>query len=620
MERSVRVKWVSTVLAVALLLVCRTSPAKINPNFTPKDVAEQSDLIIVGPLQAGGRNPEWTLTVARQLKGKGAAKHVVSLVGCNKDHAGDIREILKENAAEPVILFAGTMEEQKRAYMHVAGTWLGIRANGESRWNVTGYAATMSETYAGGTDMLIRMSEYMVKHPDPDVPVSAGVRWADERLPVGKITGRSAGMAPVEIGKQRTLHLFVASTDGDKLFRAKTVDLETSFKDVTAACGLDTRSRRFAWVDVNRDGLSDLVTWDGTSLSLRLAGKDGKFKAAGAEWSRRLEAGCTGIAACSTDGGPGVLLGTHRGPVMLAAKGKKGWSLVSLPGSGTGEEPSSPCVVADLDGDGRVDVLQPGVESGLLWNGRAKGFGKPAKTAVAAGPGAAKAAVGDFNQDGALDIFLSGAQRNSLWENDGRGRFKNVFERGGSISYKCPPRAAEVRAMDLNHDGRQDLCFVYPAQGIVYHFNRGFRAFGEEGEVRLPGLEGKPGRAVGQLAMAVADFDGAGSQDLVVLVTTGEICCYTNDQMDMPGLRLRLAKGVTGPITVSCWQGEKFPVCVGSVAVAGHSPPSYVSAQVAGPVTIRWCIPGKGAQVKKVIAEDGLVDVEVAPDKPKAGK
>ena len=88
----------------------------------------------------------------------------------------------------------------------------------------------------------------------------------------------------------------------------------------------------------------------------------------------------------------------------------------------------------------------------------------------------------------------------------------------------------------------------------------------------------------------------------------------------MPGLRLRLAKGVTGPVTVSCWQGEKFPVCVGTVAVAGHSPPSYVSAQVAGAVTVRWCIPGKGAQVKKVIAEDGLVGVEVAPDKRKVGK
>jgi hypothetical protein len=235
--------------------------------------------------------------------------------------------------------------------------------------------------------------------------------------------------------------------------------------------------------------------------------------------------------------------------------------------------------------------------------------------------GEAQAVLGDYNQDGCLDIFMAGTQRNSLWENDGKGHFTSVMGHSGSMSYKCPGGTSETRAVDLNHDGRDDLCMMYPRTGVVYHFNRGFRCFGEEGEVRLGGLQaeaGQPGKGV--LAMAVADFNEDNSQDLAILISDGEMACYTNGQYDMPGIRLRLPKGKTGPVTVSCWQDDKLPVCVGTEAVTGHSPAAFVATRSSGDVTLKWHVPGKGLVTKKVTVEGTYTDAVVGAAEAKTAK
>jgi len=597
----------------------------INPHFTPKHLVEQADVVFAASPQAADTPLEWKLNNPRQIKGEAPGEHVIRLAHCKKDHLKDIQRTFQANGSTPAILFSGTYQEQKQAFMHVAGQWLNLTGGAKGRWDVSGYAPNMSATYAGGTDMLIRMSEYLTSDPDADVPSAAGVAWqAGGPVKVARITGRSGGLAAAEIGKLNNIHLFAASAAGDRLFRPKEVNDETKFEDVTAAAGLDTKSRRFVWVDVDRDGLADLVTWDGSSVSVRRAGADGRFHAPPGKWSVQLYGECTGLAACSTDGSPGVLVSTYSGPLLLVADGQAGWKKQPLPAAGAIHEeigPVSACIVADLDMDGHVDVLQPGDRGGILWRGKADGFAKPRKTAVAAGPGLAAAAVGDFNEDGALDIFLAGAEKSTLWENDGEGNFKDVSRRSGSVGYKCPPGAGEARAVDLNHDGRTDLCLMYLQSGIVYHFNRGFRALAEEGDVRLPGLYGKPGRPpLGQKAMAVGDFNADGSQDLAVWITNDEVYCYLNEQCHQPVLRLRLAKGMTGPVTVSGWMGEKHPICVGAAAVTAHSPPTCLCARYPGECRIKWRTAAQGEQLRNVKVEDGPVDVLIEPAAGKAGK
>ena len=48
----------------------------------------------------------------------------------------------------------------------------------------------------------------------------------------------------------------------------------------------------------------------------------------------------------------------------------------------------------------------------------------------------------------------------------------------------------------------------------MYHFNRGFRYFGEEGRLRLTDVEAENEMAVGQRACAIGDFNRDGYLDL----------------------------------------------------------------------------------------------------------
>jgi hypothetical protein len=594
-----------------VLVLGAASWALINPRFTPRHLVEQADIIFTARPEATASPLEWRLASATPLKGKTPAEHILNLAGCPKDHAQDIAQALKSNGKEPLMLCAGNVNEEKQAFLHVAGTWLNLKAGGEGRWDVLGYAPQMGGVFAGGTDMLIRMSQYLIQHSDADVPVSARVRWTGHAK-VGTVAGRVAGLAAVDLGDPGKVHLFVASSEGDRLYRPKADD---AFDDATAAAKLDTRSRRFTWVDLNGDGLADLVSWDGMTITARLAGPDGTFRPAGDGFSLKLDTDCLGIAPGAADGRPAVLVSTDGAPVWLVADAKSGWKKVDLPPSG-GKETTRQvlaCVVADLDNDGYADVLQPGGNGGLLWRGKAGGFAAPVKVPVGCGPGGGVAAVGDFNQDGALDIFLAGREKNTLWENDGRGNFREVLAQSGSLSYKCPPRAADALVSDLNHDGRQDICLVYETGDLLYHWNRGFRSFGEEGEVQLPGVEAASGQPrPGQKALAVADFNGDGSCDLATLFTNGDVYCYFNDQSNMPAVRLRLPKGVAGPVTVSGWIGGQHPVCTGALSVAGQSPAAWICTRFRGPCLIKYRFPGKAERSEKITVTDGPGDVVLA--------
>jgi len=601
-----------TCVGSGLLWVCAAASwAIINPNFTPRDLVGQADLVVSAGVKATGNPLEWTLATDKAIKGKAPGEQVVDLAKCDKDHLEEIRQALKACAEErqPAVLFAGAAAEKKDAYLHVAGQWLAARPAADRRWEITGPAPQMVGTYAGGTDMLARMAEYLAREPDASVPVSAGVRWLAHAR-VGKVDGEIGGMEVVEIGGPRRTLLFVASSAGDRLYAPKKD--EEALEDVTAKAGLDSRSRAFLWLDVNQDGLADLVTWDGSTLSLRLATREGTFKATAEAWTFRPQAPCIGLAACASRGAPAVLLSTDGLPILLVAE-PAGWRPASLPDGPAAKESlggHSPCVVADLDNDAFADILLPAERSGILWRGAAAGFEAPVRTNVSAGEGVAIAALGDFNGDGALDIFFAGSTRNSLWESDGRGRFTEVMRFGGSLGYKCPSHALAVRVLDLNHDGLPDLALGYEGAEFLYHFNRGFRSFGEEGEVRLPGPAAEPGRErPGQRALAAGDLNQDGSQDLAVLFTDGELYCYFNDRADVPGLCLRLPKGMTGPVTASCWVGPKAPVCAGVASVAGHTPGSYVAVRRPGEVTVRFRLPGAAERSLAVTVGEGPKDV-----------
>lgn len=600
-----------TIAAVAVLAAASLAWGLINPGFTPKHLVEQSDNIIAGAVS--GQGDTWKIKASQQVKGKAGDEQILDLSKCKKDHQEDIRTALAKAGNDPIILFAGTMDEQKKGYVHLSGNWLSLKPAGDNKWEIQEYAANMSSTYAGGTDMLIRMSAHLTKDPNAEVPVSSGIRWIDHAK-LGQIEGEIFGLAPVELPGAAAPFLFVACEKGDRLFEPK--KNEPSMADVTQKMKLTTKSRKFAVLDVNADGAADLVSYDGKQLVVLTGSKDGFAPAEG--WTFKLEGECLGLTPCSVDRKCGLLVSTQDMPILLSAADGKAWKKVELPGGGAAGDSSgavSACIVADLNNDGFVDVLRPAEQSGVLWKGKAGGFETPIKSDACTRGGMGISTVADFNEDGFLDIFISGEQANALWENDAKAGFKNVFTYGGSISYKCPPRANDVQAVDLNHDGRSDLCLIYAEADLLYHWNRGYRSFGEEGDVRLPGTQAQPGQArIGQKAFTVADFNSDGSLDLVVAMTDGTIFSYSNDMIGRPGVMLRLPKGVAGPMTVSVWGGDEAPSCMGTLPVYGQYPGAYVSTRFSGKCQLRYWLDGK-EQKQDVTVEDSAKNVIVGEKK-----
>lgn len=597
------------IAALGVFCIGRTVLGVINPNFTPVDLVHDADTIVSGTIEKSASADEWKLTGAKVWKGAAAAEVVFHLKNVKADEQEEVKKVFAGADHFECILFAGTFKNEQKAFLCIAGSWLSIEAGEKGRWSVTGFNSHMDATYAGGSDMLVRMTQNLLAHPDSSlsiVPVSAGVSWL-EHCKVGHVPGRISGMAAVEFNGDKTNPpcIFVGSSEGDKLF--KPVKGQEEFTDVAAAAKLDSKSQQFVWLDVDRDGSADLVTYDGNSIQVRLV-KDGGFAPADPAMSFKLD-GCLGLAVCSVaaDGAPGLLVSTSKVPLLLQFDGKS-WKESKLPALDSAGGKASACIVADFNNTGFVDIIQPHETDGVLWKGQAGGFAAPVKCAVCTGGGMARFTVGDFNTDGSLDIFLSGEQKNGLWENDRKGGFNDVMKFGGSLRNKVPPGMTACATLDLNHDGRPDLCFLYADSVFKYHFNRGFRCMGEEGEVKLPGSE-LNGRSMGQVACASADFNADGSQDLTVAFVNGDVRCYYNNSFDILGLRLRLTKGVTGPVTASIWQDEKAPVCLGTLPVTGNCTPTFFAVPMADDVTIKWSAPGKLNQVKKVQIEKGTLDV-----------
>jgi len=597
-----------------LLLLANPSWAIINVRFTPVVLVRDSTSILVGTLAAGPNRDQWKFTVSECLKGKKANELLLGLRTANEETAQNVRTLLASNGAEPAIMFMCRDNEMALAYLHVCGTYLELKLRAQGGWEVRAVALKMSDVFAGGTDMLIRMTRYILSDPKADVPVSVGVAWMREKALLGKLEGAISVLHSVELGTERLPHVHAASDKGDRLYRTKKGD--EAFEDVTSATGLDSKSRQALWLDLDGAGGPQLISWDGASITVRTL-TDGKFSLTGQPYP--FAGVCLGLAPCRNPSGnkPAILVSANAAPFVLHRIAGGAWATATLPVGNKAEEAGEvtcACIVADLDNDGFVDVLQPRSKAGLLWKGQAGGFAPPVKSPVDCPEAPGRFCMGDFDGDGSLDIFISGPLKNELWENDGAGRFKPVLSAAGTLSYKCNAGASFCGTMDLNHDGRSDLCMLYPEGELDYHFNRGYRCLGMEGELRLQAPEDTP-LGTGQVACAVADFNGDGVLDLVTAFADGQIVCYYNDAFNKPMIRVGLAKGLCGPVTFSVWQGEKCASCLGTFTAAGL--PVSVPLRDLRACAIKYAVPGKPQQVQAVqvpakVPAGGL-DVLLAP-------
>jgi tetratricopeptide (TPR) repeat protein len=110
-------------------------------------------------------------------------------------------------------------------------------------------------------------------------------------------------------------------------------------------------------------------------------------------------------------------------------------------------------VLADVDGDGKLDALTAGPALRLLKNG-GSAF-SDAGTATGLAGQALAALAGDYDNDDDLDLLLVRPAGLALVRNEGGGRLQDVTAAAGLPT--LAPRTASAAFVDVDHDGDLDL-------------------------------------------------------------------------------------------------------------------------------------------------------------------
>ena len=593
-------------LGAVLLAVAGPVLALINPRFTPVDLVREATLIVeLTPSPPDGKGV-LTATVVKSLKGQcPVAKLTIEL---QPEWAKPLAESMVSTGDGVALLFIGKGEEkQDITFLHLAGHWIRLEAKSESSFAMTAKDVEMRGVWAGGSDMLKEAVEYILSTPDALVPVAAGCEWA-ERPVLGKIAGPVNLAQAVDLTGRGEIALFVAADEGDRVYRYDPAG--KGFTDATKALKLASKSRLALWADFTGDGRCDLINWDGKALALWAQAADGTFPVAGVPIAADMKGGCLGLSAldAGADGVPGVLVTTTGGPVLLVPKtdgtfngaalnvGKAERSKLGAPGA---------CLVADFDGDGIADVLEPFGDASVFYKGQGRGLFAPAvRCGVGAGKGAFISWMGDFDSDGRMDLFMSSEDGCRVWHNRGGLKFQESFVVSGEVTYMLQPKAVCGQTCDINNDGRPDILVGY-GQGIpMIFFNRGFRSFGKA--LQLTEDNVIPEATAGVQAAVVEDFNGDGGQDMAIVLVTGEVLMFirsADDPGKCAGVRVSLpmGKGFAGPLAVTGWADKR---CLGAWNVTAGAPGPLIGSGEAGSIEVRWQYPAGKARQTKLVVED----------------
>jgi FG-GAP-like repeat len=167
-------------------------------------------------------------------------------------------------------------------------------------------------------------------------------------------------------------------------------------------------------------------------------------------------------------------------------------------------------LVADMDGDGRPDVLVGGLGGVSILPANANGTLRFPVTFTNSGD-AFSMAIGDFNGDGQSDIAVANGSAGTVTVLLRTG----ALAFGHAMSFSVGDGAAgQIVTGDFNHDGRPDLACANGDRAVtcvllgdVQFPSRAFRP-----RVEYPGLHSGVGRGL----VARADIDGDGNDDLIV--------------------------------------------------------------------------------------------------------
>lgn len=608
------------VVRLAAVVMATMCAGLINPRYTPVQVAAQSRTILLLQVSRAEKDA-LRVRVEEVLKGRAPTKGIS--LDLSDTEAGHAEALLKcvGQTRTPALLFIRAQaappadddrdddadnqpaaQVRGRAALHIAGQWFQVSGGADDAWNVDRLDTKLQETWAGGTDMLLRCVRYILADKRAVVPVVVGVNWESHRR-IATIAGKVHSAAPVDLDDDGRWSLHIACENGDRLLQWDSAGRD--FVDITAARKLSAGSLAAAWADFDGDGRIDLASHDGRNIRLFINTPNGFRPTADAP--PPLDSRCVGLAAMAygAAGRAALLASTSAAPLVLTYASGRWEKTALLPPTGARGKAYA-CMVADFDGDGLPDVLQPHAAGAAFYRGTPAGtFAEGIACNVEYGDAASAACLGDYDADGLLDIFVAGRERCMIWHNRGEGRFEETLHLSGEIGYIARPNARAGLTCDINADGRQDILVTYADAPPQVFFNRGFRSFGHAHSIDLAENELLSQAKNGQQAAAVADFNDDGAQDMALVLDGGEVWIFLRRTDDVPALAARAALPVSarhaGPVLASGMRGHQE---LGAWNLLPGTSEAYFGASTGGTIRVTWRFPGQSGRQQEITVSD----------------
>jgi len=302
--------------------------------------------------------------------------------------------------------------------------------------------------------------------------------------------------------------------------------------------------------DFNGDGKQDIVVADSTSdtVNILFGNGDGTFQA-----PVSLQVVPTGdhlldLAAgdVNGDGKLDLIASYFDSSVTPVIIGK---SVVIQNGDGTFQSPKlspnfpngTPAVVADVNGDGKPDIVAACGRGICVGLGDDSGTFSPSVVFTSpvntnGGPSVASLAVGDFNGDGKLDIaFVAVPQYLAILFGNGDGTFSApslIYDTGAGFGAEAAVSA------DFNGDGILDLAFYY-GQNVQGPNNSALSIFLGNGDGSFQEPATLSGLAFSNISPFIAgDFNADGHLDLaadnIALLLGNGAGVFSHTQIPLP--------------------------------------------------------------------------------------
>jgi len=286
--------------------------------------------------------------------------------------------------------------------------------------------------------------------------------------------------------------------------------------------------------DINNDGKVDLICTDSKDNTLTVLtnnGSGGFVSSATLNLAPYSNPTCVAAADVNNDGSLDLICALSGGVIeVLTNNGSGGFASNAVYNLGVMGTAMSCVVAADVNGDGKVDLITANELGGIrsqgvltvLTNNGSGGFVLCTNLSTAGGPGSLPhwVAVADIYGNGGMALISanSGVSYNSLtvFTNDGSGDF------GSNATYTVSREPYCVVAVDVNGDGKVDLVSANGLDNtLTVLTNNGSGVFGSNATYNV---------GAGPFFVTAADINGDGKPDLICAnAATNTLTVLTNN-------------------------------------------------------------------------------------------